>query len=152
MQISVLRKLLPKISRKTSLKDKRRLVETSEPREASEEVQSAECKVQNCRGENCSSECKTLSDDDNPPVTSTESDPPCSTDLTEEGDMQNTKTDEAQAQPTDTKAHLTSSVPRSARAPIGVLTKSEIGELRNIFANLSDTEIQRLYKRVTKQN
>ena len=65
--------------------------------------------------------------------------------------MQNAKTDEAQAQPTDTKAHLTSSVPRSAKAPIGVLTKSEIGELRNIFANLSDTEIQRLYKRVTKQ-
>ena len=67
-----------------------------------------------------------------------------------EGLVQNTKTDEAQTQPTGTRSHLTSSVPRSARAPIGVLTKSEIGELRNIFSNLSDTEIQKLYKRVTK--
>ena len=52
----------------------------------------------------------------------------------------------------DTRAHLTSSVPRAAKAPIGVLTKQEIGELRAIFAGLSDSEIQRLYKKVTKQN
>jgi len=48
--------------------------------------------------------------------------------------------------------HLTSSVPRSAKAPLGVLTKSELGELREIFSGLSDTEIQRLYKRVTKKH
>ncbi len=50
------------------------------------------------------------------------------------------------------RKHLTSSVPRSAKAPLGVLTKREIGELREIFSGLTDTEIQRLYKRVTKKN
>ena len=141
MQISVLRKLLPRISRKTSPKDKRRLAETSEPREASEV--DAECKIV---GTDIGSPNEELS------TPHPSASPPPSPPIKGEGNMQNAKTDEAQAQPTDTKAHLTSSVPRSARAPIGVLTKSEIGELRNIFANLSDTEIQRLYKRVTKQN
>lgn len=53
---------------------------------------------------------------------------------------------------TDTKAHLTSSVPKAARAPAGVMTKGELAEVRALFNNLSDTEIQRLYKRVTKNN
>ena len=141
MQISVLKKLLHQISPKISLKDRKRSAETLESRTEDKEVQSAECKVQSAkckvqsaeckvqsyRGEDCSSECKTPSDDD----------------ATEAA---------AEVVKSETKAHLTSSVPRSARAPIGVLTKSEIGELRNIFANLSDTEIQKLYKRVTKQN
>ena len=135
-------------------------------------MQSAECKVQSCRGEHCSS-------DD---TSSTASGPPSPTRFAGEGNLQNSPSDEtspyreeacsgedcsseckmpsdddateatAEVVKSDTKAHLTSSVPRSARAPIGVLTKSEIGELRNIFANLSDTEIQKLYKRVTKQN
>ena len=48
--------------------------------------------------------------------------------------------------------HLTSSVPRSAKAPAGVLTKQQMSELREIFANMDDTQIQRLYKRVTKNN
>ena len=148
MQISVLRKLLPRISRKTSPKDKRRLAETLEPREASEV--NAECKMQNA-------ECRIVETDIGSPneelsTPHPSASPPPSPPIKGEGLVQNAKTDEAQVQPTDTKAHLTSSVPRSARAPIGVLTKSEIGELRNIFANLSDTEIQRLYKRVTKQN
>ena len=52
----------------------------------------------------------------------------------------------------DTRSHLTSCVPKAAKAPIGVLTKGEIGELRAIFSKLSDAEIQKLYKRVTKQN
>ena len=49
-----------------------------------------------------------------------------------------------------TKSHLTSSVPRSARAPHGALTKAEIAEIREIFGKIDDAEIQRLYKRVTK--
>ncbi len=49
-----------------------------------------------------------------------------------------------------TKAHLTSSVPRSARAPHGALTKAEMAEIREIFGKIDDAEIQRLYKRVTK--
>ena len=50
----------------------------------------------------------------------------------------------------NTKAHLTSSVPRSAKAPHGALTKAEMAEIREIFGKIDDAEIQRLYKRVTK--
>ena len=48
------------------------------------------------------------------------------------------------------KAHLTSSVPRTARVPGGTLTKGEMAEIREIFGDIDDAEIQRLYKRVTK--
>ena len=50
----------------------------------------------------------------------------------------------------NTKAHLTSSVPRAARLPQGALTKGQMAEIREIFGNIDDAEIQRLYKRVTK--
>ncbi len=48
------------------------------------------------------------------------------------------------------RSHLTSSVPRAAKAPIGTLTKGELAEIRALFTNLDDAEIQRLYKKVTK--
>ncbi len=48
------------------------------------------------------------------------------------------------------RSHLTSSVPRAAKAPLGTLTKGELAEIRALFTNLDDTEIQRLYKKVTK--
>ncbi len=48
------------------------------------------------------------------------------------------------------KAHLSSSVPRAARVPNGALTKGEMAEIREIFGDMDDAEIQRLYKRVTK--
>ena len=47
------------------------------------------------------------------------------------------------------KNHLGSSVPRAARVPIGAITKQEMAEIRSIFGNMDDAEIQRLYKRVT---
>ncbi len=50
----------------------------------------------------------------------------------------------------NTKAHLTSSVPRVARLPQGALTKGQMAEIREIFGDIDDAEIQRLYKRVTK--
>ena len=50
----------------------------------------------------------------------------------------------------NTRSHLTSSVPKSAKAPSGILTKGELKEIREIFKNLDDNEIQRLYKKVTK--
>ena len=50
----------------------------------------------------------------------------------------------------NTKAHLTSSVPRAARLPQGALTKGQMAEIREIFGDIDDAEIQRLYKRVTK--
>ena len=48
------------------------------------------------------------------------------------------------------RSHLTSSVPRSAKAPQNILTKGELAQIRAIFNNLDDKEIQRLYKQVTK--
>ena len=48
------------------------------------------------------------------------------------------------------RSHLTSSVPRSAKPPQGILTKGELAEIRALFSNLDDKEIQRLYKQVTK--
>ena len=50
----------------------------------------------------------------------------------------------------NTKAHLSSSVPRAARLPQGALTKGQMAEIREIFGDIDDAEIQRLYKRVTK--
>ena len=47
-------------------------------------------------------------------------------------------------------SHLTSSVPRVAKLPTGTIPKGELREIRAIFGNLDDAEIQRLYKRVTK--
>ena len=48
------------------------------------------------------------------------------------------------------RAHLTSSVPRAAKPPVSGLTKGELAEIRALFKNLDDLEIQRLYKKVTK--
>jgi hypothetical protein len=59
-------------------------------------------------------------------------------------------TEEALPVATNTKAHLSSSVPRAAKIPTGALTKGEMAEIRQIFGDMDDAEIQRLYKRVTK--
>ena len=62
--------------------------------------------------------------------------------------MQNTEETVNHAE--NNRSHLTSSVPRAAKAPIGTLTKGELAEIRALFTNLDDAEIQRLYKKVTK--
>ena len=59
---------------------------------------------------------------------------------------------EAPAPKQNYKAHLSSSVPRAAKVPQGALTKGQMAEIRSIFGDMDDTEIQRLYKRVTKTN
>lgn len=66
---------------------------------------------------------------------------------------EDTLTEEPSAAPSpaiNTKAHLSSSVPKAARVPQGALTKGEMAEIRSIFGDMDDAEIQRLYKRVTK--
>ena len=50
----------------------------------------------------------------------------------------------------DTKSHLTSSVPRAASVPRGAMTKQELNEARALFRGLDDGEIHRLYKKVTQ--
>lgn len=49
----------------------------------------------------------------------------------------------------DTRAHLTSAVSRIASSPKGALTKRELDSVRDLFAGMSDSEIQNLYKKVT---
>ena len=57
---------------------------------------------------------------------------------------------ESREQATDTKAHLTNSVPRAATVPRGVMSAAELREARELFGNLTDSEIHRLYKKVTQ--
>ena len=130
MQISALRKLLQLISPKTSPEEEKSLEEILEQETENDEgmqnaklgMQNAECKMQNSEQEEemQNSECN----------------------------MQN---NEATVNHTESnRSHLTSSVPRSAKPPQGILTKGELAEIRALFSNLDDKEIQRLYKQVTK--
>ena len=50
----------------------------------------------------------------------------------------------------DNRAHLTSSVPKAAKSPDMGLSKREIEEMRQIFGDISDADIYKLYKKVTK--
>lgn len=48
----------------------------------------------------------------------------------------------------DNRAHLHHSVPRFAKAPIG-MSRTELERARELFGGMSDAEIQSLYRRVT---
>ncbi len=52
--------------------------------------------------------------------------------------------------PQNNRSHLTSSVPASAKIPASGMSRAQMEEARELFGNLSDTEIQRLYQKVTK--
>lgn len=49
----------------------------------------------------------------------------------------------------DARSHLYSSAPRGASSPKG-MTRWELGVARDIFSDLSDGEIHKLYQKVTK--
>ena len=51
----------------------------------------------------------------------------------------------------DSRAHLTDSYPRSAKAPVSTMTRSELREARELFSDLSDSQINQLYKKVTNR-
>ncbi len=135
MQTSLIKKLLHPIKELRSLRARRPSEEISELREA-DKMQNAECEMQN--------EALLAAE-----VTAEEMEESLSPDGED-----NLPEDEAN-EPTpsfkaNTKAHLSSSVPRAASVPRGVLTKGEMAEIRSIFGDMDDAEIQRLYKRVTK--
>lgn len=142
MQTSLLKKLLHPISRLMSLRAEKPSVETSEPREEDEvldvenEMQNSECEVQNEKSLKVSaSDTEGGSSSDKSVVEKTErSEWP-----TEVATVEN-----------NNKAHLMSNVPRAAKVPVGVMTKGEMAEIRELFGDIDDAEIQRLYKRVTK--
>ena len=51
---------------------------------------------------------------------------------------------------TDTRSHLRSAAPRHALAPDSRMSYRELEMARELFGDMSDKELQRLYKRVTK--
>ena len=50
----------------------------------------------------------------------------------------------------DTRAHLRSAHGKSAAANVGMMSQYELATARDLFPGLSDLELQRLYKKVTK--
>lgn len=50
----------------------------------------------------------------------------------------------------DTRAHLRSAHGRNASTPLGIMSQHELSVARELFPGLSDADIQRLYKKVTK--
>lgn len=49
----------------------------------------------------------------------------------------------------DTRAHLSSAVPRFASTARGSMSDSELSAAREIFTDMSDSDIRKLYKKVT---
>ena len=50
----------------------------------------------------------------------------------------------------DTRSHLSSAVSRMASAPNGRMPRADLERARELFDGMSDSEIQNLYKKVTK--
>ena len=50
----------------------------------------------------------------------------------------------------DTRSHLRSAPGRSVAAPTSMMTQYELATARDLFPGLTDSDLQRLYKRVTK--
>ena len=148
MQISVLEKLLQLISPKNSPEEEKSLEETLEQKVSSNETVNncflrSECaETRSDASEDCPHEQKYYVSKDK-------------TQNNEDSDKINTEGDEEETEVKEiikenNRSHLTSSGPRGAKAPQGILTKGELAEIRALFANLDDNEIQRLYKKVTK--
>lgn len=142
MQTSLLKKLLHPISRIMSRRAEKLSEATSEAREESE-MQNAECEMQNAEGR--------MQNENSPEVSVSGSEGELSSDksVVEKSDRSEEPTQVATTENSN-KAHLTSSVPRVAKIPQGALSKSQMAEIREIFGDIDDAEIQRLYKRVTK--
>lgn len=129
MQISVLEKLLQLISPKNSPEEEKSLEEILEQKETQSNEE--EFEIQNSEFEiNGEEEEMTIAEEPAEKEEPTEKEKP--------------------AHAESNRSHLTSSVPRGAKTPQSDLTKGELAQIRSLFANLDDKEIQRLYKKVTK--
>ena len=142
MQTSLLKKLLHPISKIMSRRAEKLSEATSEARKE-REMQNAECEMQNAEGR--------MQNENSPEVSVSGSEGELSSDksVVEKSDRSEEPTQVATTENSN-KAHLTSSVPRVAKIPQGALSKSQMAEIREIFGDIDDAEIQRLYKRVTK--
>ena len=56
----------------------------------------------------------------------------------------------AQRRTQDTRAHLRSAHGRNAAAAMGMMSQYELATARELFPGMSDSELQRLYKKVNK--
>ena len=145
MPISVIRKFLQLIKSEEEIPEEVKpseetlesnLSESEEEMQNGEgEMENAKCRMQNAKCEMKNAECKMKN-------------AKCKM-QNAECEMQNAD-EELKAPGESNRALLTSSVPRSAKPPQGILTKGELAEIRALFSNLDDKEIQRLYKQVTK--
>lgn len=165
MQHSLLRKLLQKISPKQDPKVKKSLAEISEQGRASDmeemnistapaaeeiayEAESAERTVDNDLAELRErfpelSELESITELNNPTRYAALRD----LGLSSEEAYLATR---GRVAPPDNRAHLTSSVPTAAKIPASGMSKAQMEEARELFGDLSDTEIQKLYQKVTK--
>lgn len=50
----------------------------------------------------------------------------------------------------DTRSHLRSAHGRNAATTVGMMSQQELSAARDLFPGLSDSDLQRLYKKVTK--
>lgn len=50
----------------------------------------------------------------------------------------------------DNRAHLFGAAPRGAASPSGTLSEKELVSARELFSDMSDKDIQKLYRKVTK--
>lgn len=50
----------------------------------------------------------------------------------------------------DNRSHLTGAIPKSSSAPHNQMSRQQMDMARSIFGDLDESEIRRLYKRVTK--
>lgn len=50
----------------------------------------------------------------------------------------------------DSRSHLSAAAPKSAGSPGGAMSRRELEGARELFADMSDTDIQKLYRKVTK--
>ena len=54
--------------------------------------------------------------------------------------------------PYDTRSHLRPAAPGGARSPVGCLSREELKAAKELFSDLSENELQSLYRRVTAEN
>ena len=149
------RKLLHLIKKKISPREKRSqeaISVSSEIRnsefeirnEEGEEIRNSEFEIQNEEGEEIRNSELEIRNEKNEEIRNSEF------------EMRNEKNGKIQSEAveseaiSDTKSHLTSSVPRAASLPRGAMTKQELNEARALFRGLDDGEIHRLYKKVTQ--
>ena len=158
MQISQLKKLLRPIKELTSRRAKRSSAETLESK-GENKMQNSECIMQNdvanaqkqgVADAECTEAEDTTMFQESEQVQSDETISAQADNCLEDMPTEAEPTPETPSPTVNTKAHLSSSVPRAARLPQGALTKGQMAEIREIFGDIDDAEIQRLYKRVTK--